>query len=64
MFRDELAGLVLLGCPLVTFGEQIDCDCFEEKLVSAFDAKIAVSGISTRLTVSPHSPKYQHNLSD
>jgi len=64
MFRVELEHLVDQQHPLVRLGQKINWSIFDESLGASYHPTQGAPGINTRLMVSLHYLKYQHDLSD
>ena len=64
LFRVELSFLVSMSHPLVKLTGVIDWAQFEQLIESTYHEKLGQPGLNTRLLVSLHYLKYEHNLSD
>jgi len=63
-FQVELASIISLRHPLVRLSAEISWEAFEQQLQPTYAPVMGAPGISTRLMVSLHYLKYQHDLSD
>ena len=64
MFEVELERLVNPGHALVKLGAQINWAAFDEQLGKTYHETTGAPGVNTRLMVTLHYLKYQHDLSD
>jgi IS5 family transposase len=64
LFQIDLEQLIDMSHPLVRLGLLIDWELFEQTLGATYHPSQGVPGISTRLMVSLHYLKYQHDLRD
>jgi IS5 family transposase len=64
LFQIDLEQLIDMSHALVRLGDVIDWQSFEQSLGSTYHPSQGAPGISTRLMVTLHYLKYQHDLSD
>ena len=64
LFKSELAAIIDLSHPLARLASKIDWECFEKTLHPTYVAGRGAPAINTRLMVSLHILKFQHDLSD
>jgi IS5 family transposase len=63
-FQIELSSIISLQHPLVRLSAEISWDAFEQQLQPTYAPVMGAPGINTRLMVSLHYLKFQHDLSD
>jgi IS5 family transposase len=64
LFQTELKSIINLHHPLVKLAGEFDWDAFERQLHPTYAPVMGAPGINTRLMVSLHFLKHQHDLSD
>ena len=64
LFQIELSSIISAQHPLVRLSAEIAWDAFEQQLQPTYAPVMGAPGISTRLMVSLHYLKFQHDLSD
>ncbi len=63
LFKSELAAIIDLSHPLARLASKIDWECFEKTLHPTYVAGRGAPAINTRLMVSLHILKFQHDIS-
>jgi IS5 family transposase len=63
-FQIELSSIISSQHPLVRLSAEISWDAFEQQLQPTYAPVMGAPGINTRLMVSLHYLKFQHDLSD